>query len=51
MLILSVLVRHFKQYTIPPLWKRILAETIDFLILFAIKISLVLVTMEVFSAL
>ncbi|KAK8721886.1 hypothetical protein OTU49_012619, partial [Cherax quadricarinatus] len=39
------------EYTIPPLWKRLIAEVIDFLLLFAIKLAVTFAAVDAFDLL
>lgn len=39
------------EYTIPPLWKRVVAESIDFLLLFAIKLAVTFAAVDAFDLL
>ncbi|KAK7068231.1 RDD [Halocaridina rubra] len=39
------------EYVIPPLWKRLVAETIDFLLLFAIKLAVTFAAVDAFDLL
>ncbi|XP_071549361.1 protein FAM8A1-like isoform X2 [Panulirus ornatus] len=39
------------EYTIPPLWKRLVAEAIDFLLLFVIKLAVTLAAVDAFDLL
>uniref|UniRef100_A0A2P2I3T7 Protein FAM8A1-like n=1 Tax=Hirondellea gigas TaxID=1518452 RepID=A0A2P2I3T7_9CRUS len=38
-----------REYTVPPLWKRFIAETIDFLLLFTIKLAVTYVAVDFFD--
>lgn len=37
----------YKQYRIPPLWRRFIAEVLDFFILLTLKLLLVVVSLEI----
>lgn len=38
--------RIYKQYRIPPLWRRFVAEVLDFMVLLTMKLILVVVSFE-----
>lgn len=39
------------EYVIPPLWKRLIAEAIDFLLLFVIKLAVTFAAVDAFDLL